>query len=100
MGQVADELADLCLITDDNPRNENPKRIRDQILEGCPNGESIAGRGEAIKLGISKLKSGDLLLVAGKGHESTQEMNGQKFEFSDVEVVKNLIKNAEGLNHE
>ena len=100
MGQVADELADLCLITDDNPRNENPKRIRDQILEGCPNGESIAGRGEAIKLGISKLQSGDLLLVAGKGHESTQEMNGQKFEFSDVEVVKNLIKNAEGLNHE
>ena len=100
MGQVADELADLCLITDDNPRNENPKRIRDQILEGCPNGESIAGRGEAIKLGISKLKSGDLLLVAGKGHESAQEMNGQKFEFSDVEVVKNLIKNAEGLNHE
>ena len=100
MGQVADELADLCVITDDNPRNENPKRIRDQILEGCPNGESIAGRGEAIKLGISKLQSGDLLLVAGKGHESTQEMKGQKFEFSDVEVIKNLIKNAEGLNHE
>jgi UDP-N-acetylmuramyl tripeptide synthase len=100
MGQVADELADLCLITDDNPRNENPKRIRDQILEGCPNGESIACRGEAIKLGISKLQSGDLLLVAGKGHESTQEMNGQKLKFSDVEVVKDLMKNAEGFNYE
>ena len=100
MGQVAHELADLCLITDDNPRNENPKRIRDQILEGCPDGESVAGRRAAIKLGISKLQRGDLLLVAGKGHESIQEIDGQKFKFSDVEVVKDLMKNAEGLNHE
>ena len=100
MAKIANKYCSKVYITDDNPRNENPKRIRDQILEGCPNGESIACRGEAIKLGISKLQSGDLLLVAGKGHESTQEINGQKFEFSDVEVVKNLIKNAEGLNHE
>ena len=100
MGQVAHELADLCLITDDNPRNENPKGIRDQILEGCPDGESVAGRRAAIKLGISKLQRGDLLLVAGKGHESIQEINGQKFKFSDVEVVRDLMKNAEGLNHE
>ncbi|GIR54590.1 MAG: hypothetical protein CM15mP62_20610 [Rhodospirillaceae bacterium] len=58
------------------------------------------GQGGGNKARNFEAQSGDLLLVAGKGHESTQEMNGQKFEFSDVEVVKNLIKNAEGLNHE
>ena len=100
MGQVAKEHADLCLITDDNPRSENPKTIRDQILDGCPEGISIEGRRNAIEFGVSQLKNGDLLLIAGKGHETTQEINGQKIHFNDVEVVQEILKSTEGFCHE
>ena len=100
MGQVAKEHADLCLITDDNPRSENPKIIRDQILDGCPKGISIEGRRNAIEFGVSQLKDGDLLLIAGKGHETTQEINGQKINFNDVEVVQEILKSTEGFCHE
>ena len=100
MGQVAKEHADLCVITDDNPRSENPKTIRDQILDGCPEGISIEGRRNAIEFGVSQLKNGDLLLIAGKGHETTQEINGQKINFNDVEVVQEILKSTEGFCHE
>ena len=100
MGQVAKEHADLCLITDDNPRSENPKIIRDQILDGCPKGISIEGRRNAIEFGISQLRDGDLLLIAGKGHETTQEINGQKINFNDVEVVQEILKSTEGFHHD
>ncbi len=96
MGKVSEDLADLCIITDDNPRDEPPEKIRREILLGCPSGLEIGDRGDAIKVGISQLKSEDLLLIAGKGHETKQIIGNETIQFSDAEFVRETLKNAVG----
>lgn len=92
MGEVAQNLSDIALITDDNPRYEDPASIRSMIKNACPKGQEISPRSEAVSYAIHQLESKDSLLIAGKGHETYQEIKGEKFYFSDHdEVKKNLV---------
>ena len=93
MGGIACEYADYVIITDDNPRNEDPASIRKDILKNCNNKSiEIFPREDAISYALSKLSSGDTLLIAGKGHENYQIIGKDIFEFSDKEKVKELAK--------
>ena len=87
MGEIAAKLADRVYVTDDNPRTENAEEIRRQVMVGCPNANNIAGRDKAIAQAICELKEGDILLVAGKGHETGQYIMGKVYPFSDHEVI-------------
>ena len=92
MGKIAQEFADVVIVTDDNPRNEDPKSIRKMILDGCTDAKEIGDRKEAIKFAINQLRLGDILLVAGKGHEDYQILAGGKIHFSDREIILDEIK--------
>jgi len=87
MGQAAAK-ADVVIITDDNPRNEDPASIRADILRGTPNGVEIGDRAEAIAHGVAMLKSGDVLLIAGKGHETGQIVGEKTLAFNDGDVAR------------
>lgn len=94
MGKVARNYADNVYVTDDNPREENPETIRRQILEFCPDGIEIEDRKVAIKQAIRNLKEKDTLIIAGKGHETYQEIKGETRHFSDKEIVNNYLKES------
>ena len=85
MGAAAAEHADRVIVTDDNPRNEDPAAIRAAVLKGCPDAVEIGDRSQAIREAVADLKSGDVLVVAGKGHESGQIVAGVTHPFSDRE---------------
>ncbi len=87
MGEIAAQLADRVIVTDDNPRSENPAAIRAAILKAAPDAIEIGDRGEAIRVSIGELQRGDVLLVAGKGHETGQIVGQQVLPFSDHEAV-------------
>jgi len=91
MGEVVQRVADFAIITDDNPRTEDPKSIRREILRYCPNSLEVADRGEAIKKAIAIKKKEDFLLIAGKGHEDYQIIGKTKYPFDDAEVVRSNI---------
>jgi UDP-N-acetylmuramoyl-L-alanyl-D-glutamate--2,6-diaminopimelate ligase len=91
MGRVASSMADSVIVTDDNPRGEDPKAIRAEILAGAPGAREIGDRAEAIRAGSRLLGAGDLLLVAGKGHETGQTIGATTIPFSDHEVVRSLL---------
>lgn len=91
MGEVAARLADRIIVTDDNPRTEDPATIRKQILLAADGASEIGDRRDAIETAISRLKSGDVLLIAGKGHEDYQIIGKTKHHFSDHEVVLEYI---------
>lgn len=88
MGAAARKGADLVIVTDDNPRTEDPAAIRRAVLEGCPEAMEIGDRAQAIAAGIAMLKSGDALLIAGKGHETGQIVGKETLPFDDVEVAR------------
>ncbi len=90
MGAVAARLADQVIVTDDNPRGENPAAIRAAVRAGCPAAREIGDRAEAIAAGLSVLGAGDVLVVAGKGHEQGQTIGGQTLPFDDVATVRRL----------
>jgi len=90
MGAVADRLADLAIVTDDNPRTEDPAAIRAAILSACPGAVEIADRKEAIAAGIDSLRAEDALLVAGKGHETSQIEGAESRPFDDRAVARLL----------
>lgn len=92
MGRIASGLADLVIVTDDNPRSEDAAVIRREIMEGAPDAEEIGGRAEAIEWAVSNLREGDVLVVAGKGHETGQIIAGRVEPFDDVEEVQKSIK--------
>ena len=96
MGEIAFKLCDKVFITDDNPRNENPSSIRKQILAGCPNAIEIDNRAAAIEQAISELSKDDILIIAGKGHETEQIVGNQIIPFDDTEVVASAIKELGG----
>ena len=87
MGAIAAEKADTVIVTDDNPRSEDAGTIRAAIMAAAPGAIEIADRGEAIRQAIAALESGDVLVVAGKGHESGQIVGDRVLPFSDHEAV-------------
>ncbi len=91
MGTAAARLADVVIVTDDNPRSEDPALIRRAVLEGCPGAIEIGDRAKAIEAGLNMLRAGDVLAVAGKGHEQGQTVGGDVIPFDDVSVVRTLI---------
>jgi UDP-N-acetylmuramoyl-L-alanyl-D-glutamate--2,6-diaminopimelate ligase len=92
MGAVAAALADDVIVTDDNPRTEDPAVIRKEILAAAPGAREIGDRAEAIRAGVSALKLGDVLVLAGKGHETGQYIKGEVRPFSDrTEAIQAAI---------
>ncbi|ADM09992.1 UDP-N-acetylmuramoylalanyl-D-glutamate--2,6-diaminopimelate ligase [Parvularcula bermudensis HTCC2503] len=87
MGRAAAAGADLVIVTDDNPRSEDPAAIRSQVAEGAPGAQIIGGREAAIRAGAEALKAGDVLLVTGKGHEQTQTIGHVTYPFDDVSTT-------------
>ncbi|MEW6017454.1 MAG: UDP-N-acetylmuramoyl-L-alanyl-D-glutamate--2,6-diaminopimelate ligase [Pseudomonadota bacterium] len=92
MGRAAAELADLAIVTDDNPRSEDPAAIRDQVLAGVPGGLNVGDRRAAIHAGVDMLREGDVLVVAGKGHEQTQTIGDTVHHFDDVAVTAQALE--------
>ena len=92
MGAIATEKADRVIVTDDNPRNENPAAIRAAILGAANGAIEIGDRREAIHHAIADLQPGDVLLIAGKGHETGQIIGDRVIEFSDHEAVATALK--------
>jgi len=92
MGAIAARQADVVIVTDDNPRSEDPAAIRAEILQGAPSAREIGDRAEAIQTGVAMLRAGDALLVAGKGHETGQIIRGVVHPFSDQEVAKAALE--------
>ena len=88
MGAVAARLSDVVIITDDNPRSEEPAQIRRAVLGGAPEATEIGDRREAIAAAITMAKAGDIVLVAGKGHEQGQIVGDQVLPFDDVTVAR------------
>ena len=92
MGRIASENADRVIVTDDNPRSESPAAIRAAILAQAPGAVEIGDRAEAIQKSIAALASGDVLLIAGKGHEVGQIIGDRVVPFSDHEAVTSALK--------
>ena len=91
MGRIAAALADAVIVTDDNPRREDPAFIRGQALAGCPDAEEIGDRGAAINAAVADLRAGDGLVIAGKGHEAGQTVGDEIIPFDDAEVARQAV---------
>ena len=96
MGEVAAKLADAVFVTDDNPRSEAPAAIRAAILKGCPGATEIGDRAEAIEAAMRALGAGDVLIVAGKGHETGQTIGDRTIPFADQAAVTAAAKRIGG----
>ena len=96
MGQAAAENADVVIVTDDNPRSEDPAVIRAMVMQGCPEANEVGDRAEAILRGVDLLEPGDALLIAGKGHESGQIVGDDVLPFDDVEQASVAVAALEG----
>jgi UDP-N-acetylmuramyl-tripeptide synthetase len=93
MGKIASNLADAVVVTSDNPRHENKRKIINEILQGMQGNYLIEqDRAKAISVGIFAAKAGDIVLIAGKGHEQYQEIKDKKHYFSDVEQAEKVLK--------
>ena len=98
MADIASKLSDYVVLTSDNPRMEDPMVILKQMEEGIPTEKKLAytvieDRHEAIRKAFQELaKAGDIVLVAGKGHETYQEINGVRHDFDDMQIVKELLE--------
>jgi UDP-N-acetylmuramoyl-L-alanyl-D-glutamate--2,6-diaminopimelate ligase len=100
MGKAAREYSDYTLITSDNPRSEDPKAILKDIeaaFEGCENYEAVEDRDEAIKIAVQMASEGDLVVIAGKGHEDYQIFKDQTVHFSDRERAEKYLREREAL---
>ncbi len=96
MGQAAESVADRLIVTDDNPRSEDPGKIRKAVINGAPNAVEIGDRRAAIRAAVSSLKEGDILLIAGKGHETGQTIGDTVLPFSDQDEARQALRNAGG----
>jgi UDP-N-acetylmuramoyl-L-alanyl-D-glutamate--2,6-diaminopimelate ligase len=94
MGRIAAAKADAVIVTDDNPRSEEPAAIRAEILAGAPAAREIGDRAEAIRAGVRRLAKGDVLLIAGKGHETGQIVGSKILPFSDHDAVQAALVEA------
>lgn len=100
MGEIAVKLADEVIVTDDNPRNEKASLIREDVLKGAVGARDVAGRAEAINEGIQVLGEGDVLVIAGKGHEQGQVFADYTAAFDDVEEAEKAIANLKAIKEE
>ena len=91
MGSIANKYASRIYITDDNPRNENPEKIRKEILKYCAKGVEIPDRKKAIKTAIHNMDKNNILILAGKGHEKYQIIKNNKIAFDDFKIAKKII---------
>jgi len=98
MGEVARRLADEVIVTDDNPRSEDPAMIRAAIRMGAPEASEIGDRAAAILEGVRRLKAGDALLIAGKGHETGQILKTTTLPFSDFDVARDALREVGGAH--
>ncbi len=96
MGQAAIENADIVIVTDDNPRSEDPATIRAAVMEGCPEALNVGDRAEAILRGVDTLGPGDALLIAGKGHEIGQTVGDDVLPFDDNEQASVAVAALDG----
>ncbi|HEY0665793.1 MAG TPA: cyanophycin synthetase, partial [Gallionella sp.] len=98
MGRVAEKFSDSCIVTSDNPRNEDPLDIIAGIVAGMSGGNSLiqVDREAAIRHAIIHAKRGDTVLIAGKGHEEYQEIHGMKTPFSDASVAQQALQQWRG----
>ena len=94
MGEIAARSADVTIVTDDNPRSENPAAIRAQILASAPSAIEIGDRAAAIRAGVAMLRDGDALLIAGKGHETGQIVGDRTLPFSDADEARAALQDA------
>ena len=94
MGEIATRMADTVYVTDDNPRTENAASIRAEVMQGSPTATEIGDRTEAIGVAVNNLKAGDVLLVAGKGHETGQIVGATIIPFVDGDVVRAALAKA------
>lgn len=98
MGEVSSKLADLTIVTSDNPRNEEPQAIIDDIVTGVKRAGgkyiTITGRPEAIRYAIENAEEGDVIVLAGKGHEDYQEIKGKKYHMDERELVADVIRDG------
>ena len=92
MGQIAERLADVAILTDDNPRSESPAAIRAEVRKGAPRAREIADRAAAIQEAVEGLRQGDVLVVAGKGHEQGQIVGETVYPFDDATEVARALK--------
>jgi UDP-N-acetylmuramoyl-L-alanyl-D-glutamate--2,6-diaminopimelate ligase len=95
MGRIASELADIAVVTSDNPRTEEPRAIIDEILEGADGDAELEvepDRRAAIARAIGLARDGDVVVIAGKGHETTQEVGDQRLPFDDREVAREALR--------
>lgn len=94
MGRISGEKADITIVTDDNPRSEDPAKIREEIAEGVRESKGtfvvMPGRREAIRYALSIAREGDLVLLAGKGHETYQEIAGKKIPMDEREIIREI----------
>jgi len=97
MGAAAAAHADVVFVTDDNPRSENPAAIRAAIVAACTGATEVGDRAEAILRAVDALQPGDALLVAGKGHETGQVINGDIYPFDDVEQASIAVAALDGV---
>jgi UDP-N-acetylmuramoyl-L-alanyl-D-glutamate--2,6-diaminopimelate ligase len=88
MGRVAAAGSDLVIVTDDNPRTEDPAAIRRAVLAGAPGAREIGGRRDAIAAAIAEAGDGDIVLLAGKGHETVQVIGATTMPFDDAQVAR------------
>lgn len=91
MGAIVAKLAEIPYVTDDNPRTEDPARIRAEVMAACPGGIEIGDRALAIRTAVEALEHGDILLVAGKGHEPGQTVGTKVLPFSDHDAVRAAV---------
>jgi UDP-N-acetylmuramoyl-L-alanyl-D-glutamate--2,6-diaminopimelate ligase len=91
MGEIAARLADKVIVTDDNPRTEDPAFVRGEVMRGCPKAVEIAGRRDAIRTAIRHLGPDDVLVIAGKGHEQGQIVGKEVLPFDDVTEAKTAV---------
>lgn len=96
MGRAAAENADWVVVTDDNPRTEDPAMIRAAVMEGAPEASEVGDRAEAILRAVDALGAGDVLLIAGKGHESGQIVGEDVLPFDDCEQASVAVAALEG----
>ncbi len=91
MGKIAADLADCIYVTDDNPRSEEPGTIRAEILAACPQAAEVGNRTAAIQAALDSAGDGDMVIIAGKGHETGQTIGDQVVDYSDIETVRALL---------
>ena len=96
MGRIAGELSNVAVVTSDNPRTENPLLIINDILAGMEKTKAklaiIENRRQAIEFALSKARKGDVVLLAGKGHETYQIIGNEKIHFDEREIIKEYFK--------